>query len=414
MSSIAKFVSYDGGVAFSEKVMKIQEFGKDAVILPLDDITSVKLRRPQERSDGIVLVTTVDGQRYQIHFEEEQLQEAVQFRKQYYSFFPQDVTVEPKKRTSTRSDIHKRSNPGEVEYIPARSKKRPNQKASKPLFRRWWVWAIIVLCVLSGVYAVFNPADTGAKDTGSNPLMGLDVVKVPVMNGIGTEQIGERAYVVAERSVLESEVTPEQFIEFVEKVVGDGNYNWFTIDLNDGTGMQFTGTALIDYGYLDDEDCVAESIAIYAVGQDGHYRLMDDSSFDDTADSTPIAGAAEDAISVEITPTVGGEPGKPEFTISTNLPDETELMLTLTGGGFKGQTHVIVSGGMAKSEVFSNKGEPLSGDYVLDVTMSLPRLQSDAVRAVIGEAGENMTGQYIENDSITGENWVSASFTFSF
>lgn len=120
-------------------------------------------------------------------------------------------------------------------------------------------------------------------------------------------------------------------------------------------------------------------------------------------------------ITVEISVDVGGDAGKPEFTINTNLPDETEFMLTLSGkNNFMAQTKVTVENGHATSEVFSNNGEALSGAFSLDVSMSLPRLQSDAVRSVIGETGENIAGPFVETDEITGDNWVFTTFEYDF
>lgn len=95
------------------------------------------------------------------------------------------------------------------------------------------------------------------------------------------------------------------------------------------------------------------------------------------------------------------EGGKIAFDITTNLPDGADLMLTLINGDFNtddhfmAQQHVTVSGGVATSEPFSNNGEPITGDYDLSVSMSIPSAQPDTVRAVIGENGENLTGSIV-------------------
>lgn len=65
----------------------------------------------------------------------------------------------------------------------------------------------------------------------------------------------------------------------------------------------------------------------------------------------------------------------------------------------------------AISDPFSNKGEALTGEYDLSVSMSLPSLQTDAVRAVIGEKGENMTGPLVETSSIGDSKTVGALFS---
>lgn len=133
------------------------------------------------------------------------------------------------------------------------------------------------------------------------------------------------------------------------------------------------------------------------------------------ADTETVVPAENSPMIVELSADVGGEEGKPEFTIKTNLPDETELMLTLSdGAGFTAQTKVVIEGGTATSDAFSDHGEPLAGAYSLSVSMGLPRLQSDAVRSVIGEAGENITGPYVEPAEIAEGNVVSAEFEFEF
>ncbi|NCE63733.1 hypothetical protein D1159_03850 [Pseudoflavonifractor sp. 524-17] len=129
---------------------------------------------------------------------------------------------------------------------------------------------------------------------------------------------------------------------------------------------------------------------------------------------TESAEGPQEMISVGFSVNVEGSTGKPEFHIETNLPDETVLMLTLDRDDSRAQTKVIVKNGEATSEAFSDKGAPLSGDYLLTVSMGLPRLQSDYVRSIIGENGEYIEGPYVETDSITGENVVSATFDFEF
>jgi plastocyanin len=94
-------------------------------------------------------------------------------------------------------------------------------------------------------------------------------------------------------------------------------------------------------------------------------------------------------------------------------------MLTLSQGDYNtddkwtGQTKVTVKDGKAQSEGFSNSGEKLTGDYDLSVSMSIPKTQSDAVRAVIGDKGEYMTGPLVTAASIGDSNVVSALFSVS-
>ena len=107
---------------------------------------------------------------------------------------------------------------------------------------------------------------------------------------------------------------------------------------------------------------------------------------------------------------------KTAFKISTNLPDGTVLMLTLKNEAenYTGQTKATVEGGSAESEGFGKNGGALpSGNYILSISMSLPKLQSEAVQKIIGSKGENLSGQYVKKDGTTNSNYVSGEFEFA-
>ena len=84
------------------------------------------------------------------------------------------------------------------------------------------------------------------------------------------------------------------------------------------------------------------------------------------------------------------------FVIETNLPNETELSLTLKGKGYLAQGEAIVENGRAVSPVFTNRGVALEGDYTLEVLMPIPSVQSDYVKHFIGENGQYLKGEYIK------------------
>ena len=107
------------------------------------------------------------------------------------------------------------------------------------------------------------------------------------------------------------------------------------------------------------------------------------------------------------------ETGKIAFSIATNLPDETELMLTLTenGGNYRGQGKVVIKDNAGISEKFSQKGDALpAGQYKLDISMSLAKFQTESVQSVIGVDGEYLTGDLVKQDDMG--NHVSASYEF--
>ena len=82
MAAIAKFISYDGGIAFSDSVVKIQKREGEGRTFPLDQVDSVGVRRSQQDPDGFIRIQLTDGKKYRLFFAEEQLKEALQFKKQ--------------------------------------------------------------------------------------------------------------------------------------------------------------------------------------------------------------------------------------------------------------------------------------------------------------------------------------------
>lgn len=107
---------------------------------------------------------------------------------------------------------------------------------------------------------------------------------------------------------------------------------------------------------------------------------------------------------MDIKPTI--KDGKVYFNIGTNLPIGTELMITLSGNDYTGQTKVTIKDGTTATELFSSKGQALvNGNYVAEVSMVLPVLQSNSVRDVIGNTGENMVGKLVE-EAFGGDSHV--------
>lgn len=138
-----------------------------------------------------------------------------------------------------------------------------------------------------------------------------------------------------------------------------------------------------------------------------------------TVESTEVEESTAAVSELEVTVNAIGyrEDNGVVFNIDTNLPNETVLMMTLSKGDyntddyFTAQTKVTINGGKATSDPFSNKGEALTGEYDLSISMSLPSLQSDAVREVIGEKGENITGALVEHSTIGDSKIVNAIFS---
>lgn len=180
---------------------------------------------------------------------------------------------------------------------------------------------------------------------------------------------------------------------------------WFLIALAVNSGSS-----------TEQETTVAETGVSEAVEKASVEEVATEASTEASVEETK-AEPTEFEVTVDTTAKWDGNAVK--FAVETNLPDDTELMLSLRAGDYNtesnytGQTKVTVKDGKAESDGFSNKGEKLTGDYDLSVSMSLPKLQADNVRAVIGENGEYMTGALVEKASIGDSNVVSALFAVS-
>lgn len=105
-----------------------------------------------------------------------------------------------------------------------------------------------------------------------NLLMQAKVKKAKIKNGLGTGQVGERAYIEINKEDLRN-VTQEDFKEFASSVVKDSGYNWVSIICNDGTGICFIGSMeyLAQYGKIDNEGAIEEVIGDITIGDSGTY-----------------------------------------------------------------------------------------------------------------------------------------------
>ncbi len=90
--------------------------------------------------------------------------------------------------------------------------------------------------------------------------------------------------------------------------------------------------------------------------------------------------------------------GYPIIYGKTNMPDGTLFTVTVRiPGQYGGMQNVEVVNGRFASTRFSVDGErPLpSGKASVEVSSHLPQLQSQEVRAVIGQRGENLEGPLV-------------------
>ncbi|MBY2230437.1 hypothetical protein KWV98_08775 [Clostridioides difficile] len=95
---------------------------------------------------------------------------------------------------------------------------------------------------------------------------------------------------------------------------------------------------------------------------------------------------------------------KPNIKIKTNLPNDTVLIVSLFKDegsrekNYNAQSEVTIKDGYAETGEFSRFDEPLvNGKYEISISMSWPKFQSDSVRKIIGENGENLKGDLVED-----------------
>jgi hypothetical protein len=95
---------------------------------------------------------------------------------------------------------------------------------------------------------------------------------------------------------------------------------------------------------------------------------------------------------------------KPRLVGTTNLPDGTSLMVTVQdklGGYYRAQSTMEVKFGYFVVGPFTAKGAALrEGEYLADLTMPSPSVQSPRVREVIGQKGENLRGESVSEGKL--------------
>lgn len=113
-----------------------------------------------------------------------------------------------------------------------------------------------------------------------------------------------------------------------------------------------------------------------------------------------------DASALNVAITASTENGsKPAVIGTTNLPDDVELMVTLTRkeSNFMAQDKAKVLQNKFRAGPFSQKGQPLNpGTYVLEVMMPIASVQPPATWPVIGNDGDKLEGPLTKKNSFGG------------
>jgi hypothetical protein len=190
-------------------------------------------------------------------------------------------------------------------------------------------------------------------------------------------------------------------------------YNeWIGMDIQEAT------TALQDAGFVNVETSESKSSSGSKSGTVAEISINKKTDFTDKdvwENDVPvyISYYAFQEYEVLLDMNVKGEEGKPEFSISTNLPDETELKLSLMDDNFYSEDQkVTVKDGVAISKPFTEEyGEPLKGNYILTVVME-PEDQRHDVKSILGSKGECLSGDLVETNSVSGNKYIFKEFDY--
>lgn len=140
--------------------------------------------------------------------------------------------------------------------------------------------------------------------------------------------------------------------------------------------------------------------------------VMNNASKDVIVPSVNITEQPNETSNIEQTPSIDSTPkeidvnftvdkfendGFPIFTIHSNLPDNTRILVTLNNeSGYIQKQEGIITGQEFITDGFHNNGEALkAGNY--KITIEMLNSQYDSVKAIIGENNEMLVGNYIEN-----------------
>ena len=105
--------------------------------------------------------------------------------------------------------------------------------------------------------------------------------------------------------------------------------------------------------------------------------------------------AAAAGMPVRMSATANAPDGKPTIIGVTNLPEGTELLVTISraASGYQAQDKTSALNGNFRSSQFSDKSQPLlPGKYQANIVAPLAAVQPSIVRAAVGENYSNFAG----------------------
>jgi len=136
---------------------------------------------------------------------------------------------------------------------------------------------------------------------------------------------------------------------------------------------------------------------------------------EDVPETEPInSRQSTEPIDVSFDFSIEWEGSRPVLTGTTNLPDGTQIMTSVSRQHppFTAQDKVVVKAGKFRAGPFGPPTGLAPGTYEADVTVPYAKVQPANVRAIIGQLGENLQGLSIERHELFGATMsVEKSFT---
>lgn len=125
--------------------------------------------------------------------------------------------------------------------------------------------------VLAAQKAQNNLSESGSSKTG-NVFLDVEIDYLPITNSTKTKVVGKRASISLTKDDARA-ATPEDFTEFARDVVDDSGFNWWTVIFDDGTGIVFNGSSILnpEYGKVARDGTVYEAYGALFFGDDDLY-----------------------------------------------------------------------------------------------------------------------------------------------
>lgn len=148
MAAIAKFLSFDGGIAFSDSVLKIQKRDEErGRLIPIENIAGIDVEEPLLGDDGCIRVQIAEKKpsaRNAIYFDEEQYNDALDFKAAFDSFVGQSAQALPPLEMFQPTAIANRPK-RERRYTEPERPQRPARRRKRRF--KWWYAAIAIVFV---------------------------------------------------------------------------------------------------------------------------------------------------------------------------------------------------------------------------------------------------------------------------